>query len=97
MRYPSRHWRRRKKKDTKKVMLNMRDKELFLWDLNEILKGLEDQSMAESIAATVYSKASRLGIDEAMDYVESMLKEGALDETRARRIRELLIRNSMRR
>jgi len=26
-----------------------------------------------------------------------MLKEGALDETRARRIRELLIRNSMRR
>ena len=78
-------------------MLRMRDKELFLWDLNEILKSVPDQSRAETIAATVYSKASRLGIEEALEYNEQMLADGALDEETADKIHDLLMRNSTRR
>ena len=96
-RYPTRRWRRKKKKEVKKRMLRMRDKELFLWDLNEILKSVPDQSRAEVIAATVYSKASRVGIDEALEYNEQMLAENALDEETAGKIHDLLMRNSMRR
>lgn len=75
----------------------MRNKELFIWDLNKILKDIPEQGMADTIAATIYSKASRLGIDEALDYVDTMLKEKALDEGSARKIGDLIIRNSMRR
>ena len=96
-RYPSGRWRRKRKKEVKKRMLRMRDKDLFIWDLNEILKEMEDQSLAETIGATVYSKASRLGIDEAIDYVDSMVADQALEESVAGRIRDLLLRNSTRR
>jgi hypothetical protein len=96
-RYPSGRWRRKRKKEVKKRMLRMRDKDLFIWDLNEILKDMEDQSLAETIGATVYSKASRLGIDEAIDYVDSMVADQALEESVAGRIRDLLLRNSTRR
>ena len=78
-------------------MLRMRDKELFLWDLNEILKSVPDQSRAEIIAATIYSKASRLGIEDALEYNEQMFEEKALDEETAGKIRDLLLRNSTRR
>lgn len=78
-------------------MLRMRDKDLFIWDLNEILKSVSDQSRAEMIAASIYSKASRLGIDEAIEYTDSMVAEEALDEGTANQIRDLLLRNSMRR
>ncbi len=96
-RYPSGRWRRKRKKEVKKRMLRMRDKDLFIWDLNEILKDMEDQSLAETIGATVYSRASRLGIDEAIDYVDSMVADQALEESMAGRIRDLLLRNSTRR
>jgi hypothetical protein len=96
-RYPSGRWRRKRKKEVKKRMLRMRDKDLFIWDLNEILKDMEDQSLAETIGATVYSRASRLGIDEAIDYVDSMVADQALEESTAGRIRDLLLRNSTRR
>jgi hypothetical protein len=56
-----------KKKEVKKRMLRMRDRELFKWDLSGILKEMPDQSRVEPIAATIYSKASRQGIDEALD------------------------------
>lgn len=75
----------------------MRNKDLFIWDLNEILKGIPDKSMADTIAASIYSRASRMGIDEALDYIESMLKDKALDEESAKRISDLLMRNTMRR
>ncbi len=78
-------------------MLKMANRDLFLWDLNEILKALPDRGLAENIAATVYSKASRLGIDEALAYVDSMRKENNLDEKSANSIRDLLMRNSVRR
>jgi hypothetical protein len=97
-RYPTRRrWRRKKKKEVKKRMLRMRDKELFLWDLNEILKSVPDQSRAEMIAASIYSKASRLGIEDAVEYNEQMLAEKALDEETANKIHDLLMRNSTRR
>lgn len=94
--FPNRRWRQ-KKKEVKKRLLNMRNKELFIWDLNKILKDIPEQGMADTIAATIYSRASRLGIDEALDYVDAMLKEKALDEDNARRVGDLIIRNSMRR
>jgi hypothetical protein len=96
-RYPTRRWRRKKKKEVKKRMLRMRDKELFLWDLNEIMKSMPDQSRAEMIAASIYSKASRLGIEDAVEYNEQMLAEKALDEETADKIHDLLMRNSTRR
>ena len=96
-RYPTRRWRRKKKKEVKKRMLRMRDKELFLWDLNEIMKSVPDQSRAEMIAASIYSKASRLGIEEALEYNEQMLSEEAIDEETADKIHDLLMRNSTRR
>jgi len=96
-RYPSSRWRRAKKKEVKKRMLRMRDKDLFIWDLNEILKEVPDRSMAETVAATVYSKASRLGIDEALEYTDSTISKKLLDEGTAERIRDLLLRNSTRR
>jgi hypothetical protein len=95
-RYSRRRWRQ-KKKQTKKKLLNMRNKDLFIWDLNKIMEGVEDQSLAEPMAATIYSKASRMGIDDAADYVDSMQEEGALDEERAQRIKSLLNRNTRRR
>ena len=78
-------------------MLRMRDKDLFIWDLNEILKSVPDQTRAEMIHASIYSKASRLGIDKAIEYTDSMATEEALDEDTATQIRDLLLRNSMRR
>ncbi len=95
--YAGPRWRRKKKKDVKKRMLRMGNKDLFLWDLNEVLKVLPDRSMAQIIAANVYSKASRLGIDEALDYVEALRKEQGVDGESADKIRDLLMRNSMRR
>lgn len=95
-RYSRRRWRQ-KKKQTKKKLLNMRNKDLFIWDLNKIMEEVEDQSLAETMAATIYSKASRMGIDDAADYVDSMQEEGALDEESAQRIKSLLNRNTRRR
>jgi len=95
--YPSSRWRRKKKKEVRKRMLKMGNKDLFLWDLNDVLKSLPDRSLAENVAATVYSKASRVGIDEAVAYVDSMRKQDGLDEESANRIHDLLMRNSVRR
>jgi hypothetical protein len=96
-RYPRSSWRRRKKKEVRKRMLRMRDKDLFVWDLNEIVKDIPDQSLAEIVSATVYSKASRLGIDEAIDYIEGMVADENLEADVAERMKELLLRNSVRR
>lgn len=95
--YPSSRWGRKKKKDVKKRMLRMRNRDLFIWDLNKILQGVTDQRHAEILSATIYSKASRMGIDEALGYTVAMVAEEALDEETAGQIRELLLRNTMRR
>ncbi len=75
----------------------MRKKDLFKWDLDKIMEDVEDQSLAKPISASIYSKASRMGIDEAIEYVESMHEQGALDEKIVKRIVSLLKRNTRRR
>ena len=101
-RRPPRKSNRDKKKrvDTKKArqrykMLNVHFLAHFKYDLNEILDRSEmDPARFDLFKANLITKASRNGIQDAREYVDSFIKEGFLDEKSGERLKKLLQRYS---
>ncbi len=55
---------------------------------------LEDVEGGGTIFANVFSKSSNIGIDEAIDYLHSVVEEEKLESDKADEIIELLERSS---
>ncbi len=72
-------------------MLNLHHKDVFKYHLTQIL---EDSDMKEdqkqTFKANILSKASQQSIASAIEYIDSVVAEGHLEEDTARRIFRLL-------
>ena len=73
--------------------LNMRRDYEFKYLLGQIVMELPE-NMRGTIKGTVYSKASKIGIKEAKDYVLMKKEEGYLSEELVKKIVDLLCRYS---
>ena len=94
-RYPTRRWRRKKKKEVKKRMLRMRDKELFLWDLNEIMERSDmDEEKINTFKANMTAKARQRSIKEAKEYVREVEERGDFSKETEDQLCKLLDRYS---
>jgi len=87
--------RTKKKGDVKKKrMLNMHRVDDFLYDLEHILKEMPVEEHRRPVFATIYSKASNLGIDEAKKYVQEKTEEDIIPGEISEDILNLLHRYS---
>lgn len=76
-------------------LLNMRNRQLFSFDIKEVLKATTiDPNTGAQFVAQVMARASRQGIDEAKDYVVEKQNEGIVDEALADQVLSLLDRYS---
>jgi len=78
-------------------MLDMGRADEFKWDLAQILKTHPDPRVADPLGAAIYSKASKVGTQEAKRYVDQKEEEGILDKSLAKQITSLLQRYTRRR
>jgi hypothetical protein len=79
-------------------MLNLHHKTVFKYHLTRLL---DDSEMREdhrqTFIANILSKASQASIDDAKDYINSVVDEGHLEEDRVREIFKLLDRYTIHR
>ncbi len=72
-------------------MLSLNRKDVFKYHLNEILLDSEmKEEQRQTFKANVLSKASQVSINASMDYIDSVVAEGHLEEDTAKRIFRLL-------
>lgn len=78
----------------KRRMLNMHRVDDFRYDLERILKNMPEEDHRRPVFATIYSKASNLGINEARNYVKDKTEEEIIPEEMSEGILNLLYRYS---
>lgn len=75
--------------------LGSSNESIFRYDMEDILA---DSSTSEdrvpSLVASIWSKASRLGINDAKDFIKEKVDEGMIDPEAERKLLRLLDRNS---
>jgi len=87
-------YRRRRSNDSgvsRKRMLDMGKHDSFKYRLRQVL---EDVVGSEPILANINSKSTNLGIDNAKEYLETIVEEGSIERNKAEEIIELLHRYS---
>ena len=93
----NRNWKpKRNVEGTRKErMLNMNSLPYFKYDLKNLLKRSKmEDNIKNSFTATLISKASRMSISDAKDYVRDKCEDGTLEEEFLKEILALLDRNS---
>ncbi len=78
----------------KRRMLNMHRVDDFRYDLQQILSNMPEEDHRRPVFATIYSKASNLGINEARNYVKDKTEEEIIPEEMSEGILNLLYRYS---
>ncbi len=78
----------------KRRMLNMHRVDDFRYDLERILNNMPEEDHRRPVFATIYSKASNLGINEARNYVKDKTEEEIIPEEMSEGILNLLYRYS---
>jgi hypothetical protein len=72
-------------------MLNLNRKDVFKYHISEILEDSEmREEQRQTFKANVLSKASQVSINNAKEYIDSVVAEGLLEEDTAKRIFRLL-------
>jgi hypothetical protein len=83
------------RKRSKRVRkLNMRRIDDFKWSLSQILDDVDDQN-ASAVKGAVYTKASKIGVREAKDYIWEKQREGVIERDVALRLTRLLSKYSV--
>ena len=76
-------------------MLDVRREQHFRYDMRQVLdEGKVPEEQRNSIYATVFSKGSRISLDEAKDFVQQKMQEGVLSPQLRDRIMMLVDRYS---
>ncbi|GBE54994.1 MAG TPA: hypothetical protein ENH28_02365 [Euryarchaeota archaeon] len=78
----------------KRRMLNMHRVDDFRYDLKQILSNMPEEDHRHPVFATIYSKASNLGINEARNYIKDKTEEEIIPEEMSEGILNLLYRYS---
>ena len=78
---------KKKVRSPRKMMLNMRNLSSFRYHLKMTLDGVEGGG---PLYANIFSKSSNIGIDEAKQYVQTVVDEGKLSRDKASEIFDLL-------
>jgi hypothetical protein len=79
-------------------MLNIHHKVVFKYHLTRSMEASEMRDdQKQTFIANVLSKSSQASIDEAKDYIDSVVSEGHLEEEVSRQVFSLLDRFSTRR
>lgn len=78
----------------RKRMLDMRKVSAFNYELAELLNKLPKESDRRPIFASVYSKASNIGIEEATSFVNAKAEKGIIPRELLNEIIGLLNRHS---
>lgn len=76
-------------------MLDLSKESIFRYDMEDILEKAETPSeRIPSTIASIWSKASRQGIDDAKEFIRSKREEGLYDAETEQRILRLLSNHS---
>ena len=78
-------------------MLDMGRVKYFLFDLNDILEKIPDDSVRGTLKGNIYSKASKNSIWDAREYIERMASEGVIPSDIKEKLILLLRRYTRRR
>jgi hypothetical protein len=76
----------------RRLMLDSGKERLFHFDLEELLATIANKDAASSLEGNITTKAGRMGIDEAVKYVERLVDEKILTMEESKRIVLLLER-----
>ncbi|MCA1814472.1 MAG: hypothetical protein LC624_11065 [Halobacteriales archaeon] len=88
-------WARRENAQPRRKMLDVRREQHFRFDMRQALdEGKVPEEQRNSIYATVFSKGSRISLDEAKDFVQQKATEGVLPPQVRDRIMMLVDRYS---
>ncbi len=75
---------------TRKRMLDRGRMSRFVFDLANLLKKIPNEQDRQPIFASIYSKATNLGIEEAEEFINEKVKAGILEKELASEILSLL-------
>lgn len=87
-RKPKHNWRN--EGGERKKMLNMRREKYFGFDLKDILEEFDLGDNQNIIAATIHNKASNLSINDAVEYINRLNTEGAINDRLVDKLEDLL-------
>ncbi|MFO7618691.1 MAG: hypothetical protein R6W91_03430 [Thermoplasmata archaeon] len=73
----------------KKRRLNLRRTIEFKYELNKILDGLPE-NITGTLKGSIIAKADKMDQDAAMDFIESKVKDGSIDEETREKLFRLL-------
>jgi hypothetical protein len=72
-------WQRRSNAQPRRKMLDVRREQHFRYDMRQAMDEANvPEELRNSIYATVFSKGSRISLDEAKDFVQLKTQEGIL-------------------
>lgn len=66
----------------------------FVFDLTNTLKKIPNESDRQPIFASIYSKATNLGIEEAEEFINTKVEAGVLEKELASEVLSLLDEHS---
>jgi hypothetical protein len=75
-------------------MLNMHSVRIFNYELQELLDKIPEETDRGPILASIFSKASNIGIDEAERFVRAKTEEGIISPELSAEVNALLHRYS---
>ncbi len=78
----------------RKRMLNMHSVRIFNYDLKDLLSKLPEETDRGPLFASIFSKASNIGIDEAEEFVKAKTEEGIIPKSLSNELNALLNRHS---
>lgn len=77
-------------------LLDLSNESIFRYDMEDILTASANcpEDRVKSLVAMIWSRASRMGIPPAKEFVHEKADEGLIDETAEKKIIRLLDQNS---
>lgn len=76
-------------------LLDLSHESIFRYDMEDILTASDiPEDRVKSMVAMIWSRASRMGIPDAKEFVHEKAKEGIFDATAEKKIIRLLDQNS---